>query len=54
MGECQSTCSIGIEADDRIKYFLSLVLEGYENVGDKKELLEMAEVTEAEVKAFLS
>jgi len=36
-----------------IRYFFSLVLEDYEDVGDKKELFEMADVTEEYINKFL-
>ncbi len=38
----------------RMKYFFSLILEDYEKVGDKEELMVMAGVTEEEIEAFLS
>ena len=38
----------------RMKYFFSLILEGYEKVGDKEELMGVAGVTEEEIEAFLS
>lgn len=42
------------ECQRRVKYFFSLVLEGYEKIGDKEELMEMAGVTDEEIELFLS
>ena len=42
------------EEFNNIRLFFSLALENYENVGDKEELLKMAEVTNEDIDKFLN